>query len=273
MRADQRFYASTYGRFNTPDQFKASAGPSDPGSWNRYSYVLGDPINLRDPNGTCAEDTDTSANVCDTADSDVAYGYASTVSPQSYYTLFGRDRAYLIHAGGMLMSREAISPKCLGGMSALGVDFDVLAIAAGTVDIQNGTSDKASMASAYGNAQLGAAAQAQYDDQYAGYLQARGEQHLTVADFFAVTGNTARLDASWRNTVYINPSLLGTNILNVDQGLMLHEMLHDVYGLDDKAIMNTLKGYDPKAGIDPDGVSRQITDWMVKNCVTGKGNN
>jgi RHS repeat-associated protein len=49
--ADQRFYASTYGRFNTPDPYQASAGPSDPGSWNRYVYTRGDPINRNDVPG------------------------------------------------------------------------------------------------------------------------------------------------------------------------------------------------------------------------------
>ncbi len=51
--ADQRFYASTYGRFNTPDPYQGSAGPGDPGSWNRYSYVGGDPVNRLDLAGTC----------------------------------------------------------------------------------------------------------------------------------------------------------------------------------------------------------------------------
>ncbi len=50
-RADQRYYASTYGRFNTADQYLASAGPGDPGSWNRYSYTRGDPVNRLDPRG------------------------------------------------------------------------------------------------------------------------------------------------------------------------------------------------------------------------------
>jgi RHS repeat-associated protein len=49
--ADQRFYASTYGRFNTPDPYKASGSTRDPGSWNRYAYVGGDPVNFGDPSG------------------------------------------------------------------------------------------------------------------------------------------------------------------------------------------------------------------------------
>jgi len=56
--ADQRFYASTYGRFNTPDPYMAKAkganDPSTPLSWNRYAYVLGDPVNARDPQGLFA---------------------------------------------------------------------------------------------------------------------------------------------------------------------------------------------------------------------------
>ena len=48
---EQRFYASTYGRFNTPDPFGGSAKLRNPMSWNRYSYTLGDPVNGNDPSG------------------------------------------------------------------------------------------------------------------------------------------------------------------------------------------------------------------------------
>jgi RHS repeat-associated protein len=49
--ANQRWYSSTYGRFTSADRYKASAGPNNPGSWNRYAYVTGDPINMVDPKG------------------------------------------------------------------------------------------------------------------------------------------------------------------------------------------------------------------------------
>jgi len=46
--ADQRYYASNFGRFMSPDPYRASAGPRDPRSWNRYTYTRGDPINRVD---------------------------------------------------------------------------------------------------------------------------------------------------------------------------------------------------------------------------------
>jgi len=49
--ADQRYYASSYGRFNTPDPSSHSVHPKSPGRWNRYGYVGGDPVNHNDPRG------------------------------------------------------------------------------------------------------------------------------------------------------------------------------------------------------------------------------
>jgi RHS repeat-associated protein len=49
--ANARYHEPGMGRFMTPDPYMASGGPSDPGSWNRYSYVEGDPINSFDPTG------------------------------------------------------------------------------------------------------------------------------------------------------------------------------------------------------------------------------
>ena len=49
--ARNRYYAPTAGRFLTADPYMASGGAANPGSWNRYAYVEGDPINFVDPPG------------------------------------------------------------------------------------------------------------------------------------------------------------------------------------------------------------------------------
>lgn len=47
---DQRYYASSYGRFNTPDPVNGGK-TANPGSMNLYNYTLGDPVNSNDPDG------------------------------------------------------------------------------------------------------------------------------------------------------------------------------------------------------------------------------
>jgi RHS repeat-associated protein len=49
---DQRFYTSTFGRFMSADRCRQTAKANDSGSWNKYSYTRGDPVNRRDPSGT-----------------------------------------------------------------------------------------------------------------------------------------------------------------------------------------------------------------------------
>src|SRR5579859_8202083 len=59
--AQNRYYASTLGRFTSPDPYKqASAGASEPQNWNQYAYVGGDPVNRIDPQGLdwCDPDND-----------------------------------------------------------------------------------------------------------------------------------------------------------------------------------------------------------------------
>jgi RHS repeat-associated protein len=48
--ADQRYEQPGMGRFMTPDA-APSAKANDPGSWNRYAYTRGDPVNRVDPTG------------------------------------------------------------------------------------------------------------------------------------------------------------------------------------------------------------------------------
>jgi RHS repeat-associated protein len=50
--ADQRYYNAGIGRFwNVDPGGMATGNPADPGSWNRYAYAEGDPINSTDRHG------------------------------------------------------------------------------------------------------------------------------------------------------------------------------------------------------------------------------
>ena len=53
--AHHRYYSSQIARFTTPDPKASSAKPQIPQSWNRYSYALGEPVNMTDPDGADPE--------------------------------------------------------------------------------------------------------------------------------------------------------------------------------------------------------------------------
>ncbi|HKV34161.1 MAG TPA: LamG-like jellyroll fold domain-containing protein [Pyrinomonadaceae bacterium] len=46
-----RYYASTQGRFSSPDPLVSSRRVTEPQSWNRYNYCANNPLNIIDPNG------------------------------------------------------------------------------------------------------------------------------------------------------------------------------------------------------------------------------
>jgi hypothetical protein len=48
---EARYFASTQGRFTSPDPLMASGRASRPQTWNRYAYVLNNPLRLVDPDG------------------------------------------------------------------------------------------------------------------------------------------------------------------------------------------------------------------------------
>jgi RHS repeat-associated protein len=52
--SDQRFYTSHFGRFMSADRFRQAARANDSGSWNKYAYTIGDPVNRLDNFGTCS---------------------------------------------------------------------------------------------------------------------------------------------------------------------------------------------------------------------------
>jgi RHS repeat-associated protein len=54
--AANRYYASFWARFTSPDPSWASVDLRTPQSWNRYTYALGDPIAGNDPSGLDDDD-------------------------------------------------------------------------------------------------------------------------------------------------------------------------------------------------------------------------
>jgi len=58
--SEARYYASTHGRFTSPDPLLSSGTVVDPQSWNRYSYVLNNPLKLIDPDGLYVFDSSVS---------------------------------------------------------------------------------------------------------------------------------------------------------------------------------------------------------------------
>jgi RHS repeat-associated protein len=52
VTGDQRYYNPWFGRFNTPDPTFKNVDLENPGSFNLYAYVNGDPVNSNDPTGT-----------------------------------------------------------------------------------------------------------------------------------------------------------------------------------------------------------------------------
>ena len=53
-----RYFASTQGRFTSPDPLQASAHVARPQTWNRYSYAVNNPLRFIDPTGQVDEDPD-----------------------------------------------------------------------------------------------------------------------------------------------------------------------------------------------------------------------
>jgi len=74
--ADQRYYANNFGRFMSADPYSAGkrrgGTPKSPKSWNRYAYVLNDPINFLDPSGRfeCSPENDDCDPGCDLEDTE-----------------------------------------------------------------------------------------------------------------------------------------------------------------------------------------------------------
>lgn len=93
---NHRYHQPGMGRFMTPDRMTGT--PKDPGSWNKYAYVGGDPVNQYDPEGLFAQEVQLGA---DTVTVDACSG--------------APDAATLWYLGFIGMTAWDVQQYCQGG--------------------------------------------------------------------------------------------------------------------------------------------------------------
>lgn len=141
--ADQRFYASSLGRFNTADRSWHSVSGSDPQSWSRYDYVGGDPVNGNDPNGLCAVMI---AGITMGPGTNWAWTYEANK--------LGADTAYPYQGLGTIASIGLVAQQALSGLSgatvaAYNAIIWAMASSASPVDIVAYSGGAAAFSTAY----------------------------------------------------------------------------------------------------------------------------
>lgn len=104
--ADQRYYASSYGRFNTADPAPARA--PEPATWNRYAYVAGDPINRSDPRGLCIFDESLGTGLD---------GYDEAYAEEFGYLWIGEGSCQQYMTNGCWLAQYSTCPSGGGGGS------------------------------------------------------------------------------------------------------------------------------------------------------------
>lgn len=204
---DQRYHAPGVGRFMTPDRYIASIGLEDPGSWNRYAYVRGDPVNRIDPWGLadCAVGQTIPCTVTGT-------GYTDLPGPnmydfQMYWYLLGFD------SGGLIWDEPPVPPPPVP---------PVPEITCGVNPVTGSPSIMVNPSGIPGELRPGVAALADKS------------LNMPVSEFTKKTPDTKAISSANGNFILINPTHWGGmgNSGN-DFATVLHELIHNVTGLAD----------------------------------------
>jgi hypothetical protein len=224
----------------SPDPYKASAGPRDPGSWNRYAYTRGDPTNRFDRAGTCDQSADTpySVTVCadvDTDDSGIPLIGDITVTGQGgAYARSGNGifQQALETNFGMMNARDALFAFADTHFSAQCADFINNIFGAGTLATLQQDAASVGVEDAQEVTTAAGATLFPYNADLADAQQGRADQQTGIADTtLAVLGFSSPTTWAWGqwggNTIFINNA---AEWMNFGSGFamytMFHEMLH-----------------------------------------------
>jgi RHS repeat-associated protein len=272
--AKNRYHQPGMGRFMTVDSGRAR--PGSPGSWNRYAYTRGDPVNRVDRRGLddCSADKsdDDGDNDCDDDDGDIGGSgvtfyddvYAST-QYEYFVTIFDPVSTVGQNGGGggggttfaaaksafqgdakTIANKKNFKTPCNNDFAALGTSAAAVQADAANLDIENGAGSTSLQASLYANTAVAGNAATQFGNQ-------------TIGQFFSTNPGVAAEAQLNGNTIYINPSMINLNNYYQNLATVLHEILHNVTGLSDDAIQTAL-------GLSTSQVSNNITQKLLKDC-------
>lgn len=239
-----RYYKPEWGRFTSPDPYQASGGPADPGSWNRYTYVAGDPVNFNDPPGLFASAITAGCQVslAIVNITNVAVGlFGPTLNMAAPDMLMAEPAAeggaartgisfisafwIASRAADKIATKNNWKSDCEQLLAKLGTSGAAISEAAGRVLFIEAPGSTITMASLYANSALSQVAIGQYGTEtIASYIQRLPTKAL------------AQLNG---NRVYINQFYWGDSIYD-DKSTVMHELVHNVTGLTDPDIDRAL---------------------------------
>jgi hypothetical protein len=258
------------GRFGTPDPSSGSSG-ADPASWNKYAYVLGDPMNGYDPGGldTCrlnGEEKYQAACLTLTMPTiSKPTGPLYTVaewddmhggSPQSKN--WDKAQAKLSNANELLhkVLLGDVSSPCQGDLNSIGglgiASFQIPYTADRTTwNDASTSSDKVYQLFAPGT------------DAYTYYA---AHPDLTVAQQFKnsplTKGESAVAGSALAGNIYFQSGYVNSLSVQNAAALLMHEVLHTL-GAYDTQIQSALFG---AGSAEVDAASDNITQKLLKDC-------
>jgi RHS repeat-associated protein len=268
--AVNRYYWVGTGRFMTPDPYMANSGGAgdvgDPGSWNRYSYVGGDPVNFFDPEGL--KEIPTFRWEC-RGSSERPYcghffsGYVTIgEDPFSPPRLSARDR--LKHARQVTTKQRreelkevirGLTDDCLAALTSLAASFNLslstatLEASAGKLEFFDVTEDEGLLSMQ----DIGFANSSTLHAYMHGVMEANPDYRIAALTLTRKVGDSI---------TFTNNILLGPEMWNPDTNtgmLLLHEMMHIHLQADDQTIMGRL-------GTGAGAASVGFTQWLTDNC-------
>ena len=268
--AVSRYHNPGTGRFLTADPYRArstgAANPKDPGSWNRYSYVQGDPVNFYDPRGLFMSrmpPNPTDPCFGATVDTTNIYSQCFSYDPTDTDGDPGGDDQGPPGGGGaaskgqtaisegnaaakFIADKTSWSPACDKDLTAVGTQLASIQTAALQVQFSDGTASGVTMGSLLING----------TDPNITAADVANPQ--TVAGYLQDNPPTSAVSQLGGNNVYLNPNLFTQFGNGYQIAIVMHELLHNATSQDDGQLQDDL-------GL-PHGPSKNVTLKLLADC-------